>query len=302
MQDQLGKMPLKLVSWMLLVVVLFQGYHGETASIPTSGQVVNKTMDGTPVASSTNEEETINCIIQVFKAIGSGKANVLSRKCQDTVADIRKNNPAMQDEAVSDVTLEDNSDLQSELQDIASQSQSISANDGVTDESSDVMTKIDPDDAEDQDEEETSEDAPEFDYFDTSPVDEPFITSRKKLDDEFLVIPIKYLKAQFKADDGADVDDAKSEIPKDVADEEPITTVKTENKEMKKSMEEAESRAGEWEGMRDRDDNKVEDTRWKKVQNNSLTQRKTDALYRIELDIEQLDDDLHQLKGKIGDN
>ncbi|CAK8677837.1 unnamed protein product [Clavelina lepadiformis] len=291
--------------WFLLGLFLFQGFDVKAAPISSNNQQVNNVDEQTEVASTPHDEETISCVMEVIDDLISGNVSALSRDCLNMVTGLEENNPLKPGEVVADVTSQENSDLQSELQDISSQLQKISAQNDVTDDSIDVIKETalnlfeDPDDAEDQDEDETSEDAPDLDTVDTISMDEPLATSQKHMDDDFMVMALKYLKAQMEAGGSFDNNDnAESEIPIDDVHEEPMAD--TGSDDVAKSMEEAESR-GEEQTMRDDDENQVEDLSWNKDQGNTLTQGETDTLHRIELDIKLLDADLHQLEGKLGD-
>ena len=67
-------------------------------------------------------------------------------------------------------------------------------------------------------------------------MDEPLATSQKHMDDDFMVMALKYLKAQMEAGGSFDNNDnAESEIPIDDVHEEPMAD--TGSDDVAKSME-----------------------------------------------------------------
>uniref|UniRef100_H2YH87 Uncharacterized protein n=1 Tax=Ciona savignyi TaxID=51511 RepID=H2YH87_CIOSA len=255
-------------------------------------------------------DNSLDCIMEAISVMVSGNEQTLSDSCKEMIKAAQDEEPATEQsngDTNSDATDDVNTpptpsnDLQAELEDLTSQLRGIDADYNVDGDDKELGMKRHEQDIDDV----KRSDGDSVDSLDDNATEEentndktnPFVTSLGDISDEFLVIPLKYLRKQMEASmfnndvntnaggvsmNTGDVSENGDDVPNKVINkkEEEVSTAMEDN--AAEDGEDAVTKAGDW-----ADDTATE-----------MDMEQLDALYQVQLDLKKLGQDMKYLKKK----
>ncbi|XP_078484144.1 uncharacterized protein LOC100175241 [Ciona intestinalis] len=272
----------------------------ETSSnpVPTTSTLAsnNVTEDANQAGNQIPEADgdSLNCIMEAISVMVSGNEQSLSEACKEMIKAAQDDD----DEPESVVNSEDENsdanddvseppsqspDLQAELQDLTSQLRGIDADYDVSNEDHGLGMKRSDGDADDVKrsgggDAETSDDIENSEIEVEEPA-APFVTSLNDINDEFLVIPLKYLRKQMMNEEM---------INDDVAD---VVNKKQNEDDKNAKLEDTET---------DLDENGTDDVtkgaEWDGDATSEMDMEQLNALYQVQMDLKKLGQDMKYLK------